>query len=141
MAKGHGKDAHFAMEDSAGVTLRNIGEFCDSVELDRDVDMADSTTIGLEDKTFISGLAGATISLGGKWDSLITTGPDAVLAPNVGNDISVGFEYGPIGNTLGMVKYSGECYVEKYQVSSPLEGVVKFSATLRVSGPPVRATF
>ena len=139
--KKHGKDSYFAIEDSGAAVLRAIGDHCDSIALDRDWDMADSTTMGLEDKTFISGLGGATIALGGKYDSLAVTGPDVVLAGLGGLEVSVGFEYGPEGNASGSVKYSGECFVSKYQVNSPLEGVVKFSATLQVTGVVTRGAF
>lgn len=141
MAKGHGKDSYFAVEDAAGVTLRPIGNFCDSIEMPREVDMADATTIGMEAKEFLPGLEGGTITLAGKWDDTATEGPDPVLAGLVGLDTSVGWSYGPRGNVTARVRYSGECFLERYQVSSPLEGVVKFAATLRINGAPVRDVF
>lgn len=141
MAKGHGKDSYFALEDVVGTTLRAIGNYCDSIEFERSVDMGDATTIGMEAKEFIPGLEGSTITLAGKWDDTATEGPDVVLSGNVGAETSVGWEYGPRGNVAGRVRYAGECFVERYQVSSPLEGVVKFSATLRIHGAPVRNTY
>lgn len=141
MAKVHGKDSHFALEDSAAATLRAIGNHCDTITLDRDVDMADTTTIGQESKTWLPGLDGAEITLGGKWDAVADVGPDPVLAGNVATKARVGFEYGPEGNAAGKVRYAGECYVSKYQVSTPLEGVVKFSATIKVDGAVARDVF
>jgi hypothetical protein len=139
--KVHGKKSYFAIEDSAAAVLRNIGVHCDSITLDRDLDMADSTTIGQEAKTFVPGLDGAEIQLGGKFDSLAVTGPDPVLAGDFAAKVQVGFEYGPEGNAAAAVKYSGECYVSKYQVSTPLEGVVKFSATITITGAVTRGVF
>lgn len=139
--KVHGKKSYFAIEDSGATTLRNIGVHCDSITLDRDVDMADTSTIGQEAKTFVPGLDGAEISLAGKWDSLATTGPDTVLAGDFAAKVQVGFEYGPEGNAAGAVKYSGESYVSKYQVSTPLEGIVKFSATVKITGAVTRGVF
>lgn len=139
--KVHGKKSYFAIEDSGATTLRAIGAHCDTITLDRDIDMADSTTIGLEAKTWLPGLDGAEISLAGKWDSLASTGPDVVLAGDFAAKVQVGFEYGPEGNAAAAVKYSGECFVSKYQVSSPLEGVVKFSATIKVTGAVARGVF
>lgn len=141
MGKTHGKDSYFALEDSAATTLRNIGVHCDNISLDRDLDMADSTTIGAESKTFLPGLDGAKIALAGKFDSLATTGPDTVLALNFAAKVKVGFEYGPEGNAAAAVKYSGECYVDKYQISSPLEGIVKFTASITVDGAVTRGVF
>lgn len=139
--KVHGKDSYFAIEDSGAATLRNIGVHCDSITLDRDVDMADSSTIGNESKTWIPGLDGAEISLAGKFDSIASTGPDVVLSGDFAAKVKVGFEYGPEGNGSGAVKYSGECFVSKYQVSTPLEGIVKFSATCKIDGAVTRGTF
>lgn len=141
MPKVHGKDSYFAIEDSAAAVLRNIGVHCDSITLDRDLDMADATTIGAESKVWLPGLDGAEISLAGKWDSIATTGPDVVLAGDIAAKVRVGFEYGPEGNAAASIKYSGECYVMKYQVSSPLEGIVKFSATVKVDGAVTRGVF
>lgn len=141
MAKTHGKDSYLAIEDSAAAVLRNIGVHCDSITLDRDLDMADTTTIGAESKTWLPGLDGAEMTLGGKWDSVAVTGPDVVLEGDFTTKARVGFEYGPEGNATGKVKYSGECYVSKYQVSTPLEGVVKFSATCKIDGAVARSLF
>ncbi len=123
MAKTHGKDSYFAIKDSANVTLRDVGSHCDSIGLDRDLDMADQTTIGAESKTWLPGLDGADIALGGKYDSLVVAGPDVVLSGNFAAKARVDFEYGPEGNASGKVKYSGGCCVSKYQISSPLEGI------------------
>ena len=141
MAKSHGKDSYFSIEDSAAATLRDVGQYCDSIDLNRDIDMAETTTIGLESKTYLPGLDGGEITLGGKWDSAATTGPDVVLAGDFAAKVRVGFEYGPAGNASGAVKYSGECYVNKYNVSTPLEGIVKFAATITIDGGVTRGTF
>lgn len=141
MGKTHGKDSYFALEDSAATTLRNIGVHCDLIDIDRDLDMAETTTMGSESKTFLPGLDGATLTLSGKFDSDAITGPDVVLAGNFAAKVKVGFEYGPEGNGAGAVKYSGECYVNKYKVSSPLEGIVKFNATITVDGAVARGVF
>lgn len=139
--KVHGKKSYFAIEDSGAAVLRAIGAHCDSITIDRDVDMADATTIGAESKIFLPGLDGAEITLSGKYDSLLVTGPDVVLAGDFAAKVQVSFEYGPEGNAVGNVKYSGECFVSKYQISTPLEGVVKFSATCKVTGAVVRGTY
>lgn len=138
--KKHGKDSAFAIEDTGSV-LRTISTWCDSIDLDRSTDMADATTIGSEDKEFLAGLSGGSLSLSGKWDSLVMTGPDVVLSALFAAKTLTQFEYGPEGGTAGSVKYSGDCYVEKYVVSSPLEGIVKFSATIRVTGAVTRGAY
>lgn len=141
MSKGHGKDSYLAVEDSAATTLRDLTTYLDNADFDRTVDMSDSTTMGSESKTFIPGLDGAGIELSGKFDDTAVSGPDVVLAGNVAAKVSVGFEFGPLGNAAGKPKYSGECFVERYRISAPLEGVVKFSATLRITGVVTRGAF
>jgi hypothetical protein len=140
MAKAHGSNSALSLAD-AGAVVRDLGIFCDSIELDRSKGVADSTTIGLDDMTYLAGLKGGSLSLGGKWDSLVTSGPDVLLSGLLGFDTATAFVYGPEGSTAGMVKYSGSCLIEKYQVSSPLEGVVKWSATLRVTGAVTRGAY
>lgn len=140
MGKIHGKDSFLALEDS-GAVFRTLSTWCDNIEMDMSVDMADSTTIGVESKEFLPGLDGASITLSGKWDSVVTVGPDVVLSGLKSAKLLTGFRYGPGGGTVGLVSYEGDCYVERYAVSSPLEGVVKFNATLRVSGGVTRGAF
>ncbi|MGI8425547.1 MAG: phage tail tube protein [Actinomycetota bacterium] len=141
MAKGHGKDQFLQVEDTGAAILRDLSPFLDNSDFDRQVDMSDSTTVGLEDKTSIPGLSGASIELGGKYDDTAVSGPDVVLGGVIASKVRVAFEYGPLGNTTGKPKYTGECYVERFRISAPLENVVKFTATLRVDGPPTRSTF
>lgn len=99
MAKGHGKDSYFALEDVVGATLRPIGDYCDSIEFERDCDLADATTIGMEAKEYLPGLEGATINLAGKWDDTAVSGADVVLSGNIGAETSVTWQYGPRGTS------------------------------------------
>ena len=138
--KVHGKDAYLGVEDT-GAVLRVIGNYCDSIELDRNVDMADATTIGKESKEFLPGLDGGAITLAGKWDNEADTGPDPVLAPFLASKALTSFDFGPGGNGTGKTRYTGDCYVERFAVSAPLEGIVKFNATLRINGTVVRAAY
>jgi hypothetical protein len=113
----------------------------DSVEFNQENDTHDNTTFGAEGHTFAGGLTNGTISLGGLWDKTASTGSHTVLQSLVGHEIPVGFEYGEEGNTVGMVKLSGECLLESYSQSSPVADLVKFQATLRISGSVTPGTF
>lgn len=138
--KAHGKTSFFSLAD-AGAVVRTIGIFCDSIDFDQDLDLADSTTIGDESKESMSGLDGASITLAGKWDDTLVTGPDVTIDGLLVAKTAAAFVYGPGGSSVGRKKYSGLAFVEKFRVSTPLEGIVKFSATLRVSGGVTRAVF
>jgi hypothetical protein len=131
----HGKDSYFSVDSD------NLTTYIDSADLNQSVDMAETSTMGVEAKTYISGLSDATISIAGKYDSTASTGPDAVLAGLVGGETAVAFEYGPEGNANGKVKYSGNCFLTSYNVSAPVGDVVSFTADFQCSGAITKGTF
>ena len=138
----HGKDAAFLLEDSAGTTLRNIGPYLTSVDFSMENDTHDTTTLGDEAHEYITGLTNATITLNGFWDKTATVGSATVLDTLFGLDaVTVGFEYGPEGNTSTNVKYSGECILQSLDYSSPVADLITFTATLQVSGAVTKGTF
>jgi hypothetical protein len=133
MAMYHGKGLVFKVDDSAS-TLQPLTAYVDSVDLDSSVEMGETTTAGVEDKTFVSGQAEHDLSISGKWDDTASTGPDAVLAGIIGKETTSTFEFGPSGSGAGKVKYSGECFLTGYKRSAPTGGVVTFTADFKVSG-------
>lgn len=141
MAAAHGKDSYFAVEDSAATTLRNITPYVKNVDFNRSNDANDVTTKGAEGYTYRPGLTGGEINLTGLWDDTASTGSYTVLSSLVGIETTVGFEWGPEGNTTGMVKYSGECVLSQYDESSPVDDMVAFTATLMISGDVTVGTF
>lgn len=141
MAFKHGKGCDFKIDDSAGI-LRDLSVFVNSVEgLPGDGEVSETTTFGAagDAKTFIRGLNGAEFSIEGLYDSTATTGPDAVLSGLRTAEASSTFEYFPAGNVTGEAKYTGECFLTSYPLSSPVADVVTFSADFTVSGQIVRS--
>lgn len=134
MAMSHGKDTYFSVEDSAGSTLRNLTTYLTDVTYSWSQDVAETTTKGQTPKSYVQGHTDATISISGRWDNTATTGPDVVLRGLIGDAGTVGFEFGPEGNTAADIKYSGECICTSYEVSSPLADVVGFTAEFQVTG-------
>ncbi len=130
----HGKDSVFKIEDSAGSTMRDITPYVKSVDFNRSNDANDTTTKGAEGHTYRPGLTDGEIRLTGLWDKTASVGSYTVLASLLGVEITVGFEYGPEGSTGGMVKLSGECVLTQYDESSPVDDMVAFSATCKISG-------
>lgn len=141
MPAAHGKDSYFSVEDSAASTLRNITPYVKTVDFNRSNDANDTTTKGAEGKTYRPGLTDGEIRLTGLWDDTASTGSYTVLSSLLGIETSVGFEWGPEGNTAGMVKYSGECVLTQYDESSPVDDLVAFTATLKISGDVTVGTF
>jgi hypothetical protein len=138
MAFRHGKNASFKLDNNAG-TLTDISTYLDEVSLPRSIETAETTTFGVASgaKTYVTGLNDSTISIGGKWDSVV----DALLAGIVGRDDTVSFEYGPEGTAATRIKYTGEAILTSFEVGSPVGDIVTFSADLQISGPVTRGTF
>jgi hypothetical protein len=133
MAFTHGKGAVFKI-DNAGGTLQILTTYIDSIEFDNSVDTAESTTMGAEAKTYLSGQSDATLSITGKFDGTATTGPHVILSGLVGLETTSSFEIGPEGTTAGKQKILGECFLTDYKASMPVGDVVSFSADFQVTG-------
>lgn len=137
----HGKNAYFALDGTAG-SLVVISDTLNEVSLPREIETAETTTFGLGDKTYITGLGDATISLSGMLDSTV----DAMIAGNIanlksGSVASLSFEYGPSGSAASSPKLSGEALITSYEVSSPVGDVITYSLELQVTGGVTAGTF
>lgn len=135
MAFVHGKDS------TVKVAGTDLTTFVTDVALDQSVDVAETSTMGAEAKSYISGLSDATISITGRYDSTVTTGPDAVISGVVGGDTTTTWEFGPEGNTTGKEKYSGAGFLTTYNISAPVGDVVGFTMEIQVSGAITKATY
>lgn len=134
----HGKNAVFKV-DNAGGTLTDISAYLTDVSLPRSIETAETTTFGVTggSKTYVTGLNDSTLSVSGKFDSVV----DAHLVGILGQDATVSFEYGPAGSTSTFIKFTGECIMTKYDLSSPVGDVVTFSADFQITGAVTRGTY
>ena len=135
MAFVHGKDSVFKLDNSGG-SLTDISAYVNSVDMPQTVDVAETTVLGKDNKTYIVGLKDATISLAGLWDSTA----DAIFGAVLGQSATLSFEYSPEGTTSGNVKYTGEAILTSYSKNSPVGDVVTYSADLQVSDAVTRGT-
>ena len=135
MAFVHGSDSVFKLDNSGG-SLTDISTYVNNVDFPETADVAETSTLGASNKTYIVGLKDATISLGGLFAATV----DAILGAVVGQSATLSFEYSPEGTGSGKVKYTGECILTSYTLSSPVGDVVGFSADLQVSGAVTRGT-
>jgi predicted secreted protein len=141
VANAHGKDSVFKIEDSAATTLRDITPYIKSVDFNQSQDANDTTTKGAEGKSYRPGLTDGEVRLTGLWDQTASTGSNTVLQSLVGIEVTVGFEWGPQGSTSGQVKKSGECVLTQYDESSPVDDMVAFTSTLKISGDVTLGTW
>ncbi len=135
MAFTHGKDSVFKLDNASG-SLTDISTYVNNVDFPETADIAETTVLGKDNKTYIVGLKDATISIGGLWDSTA----DAIFGAVLGQSATLSFEYSPEGTSSGKVKYTGETILTNYAISSPVGDVVAYSADLQVSDAVTRGT-
>lgn len=138
MAFVHGKGAVIKLDDSAG-TLRDLSAYAAEVSLPRSIETGETTTFAAsgDAKTYVTGLNDSTMSIKFMWDATL----DGYLAPAIGSDSTLSFEYGPAGSASGAIKFSGEGIITSYQTSSPVGDVVSLSVDLQITGPVTRGTW
>ena len=135
MAFVHGKSSVFKLDNASG-SLTDISAFVINVDFPETADVAETSVLGASNKTYIVGLKDATISLSGLFDATA----DAIFGAVVGQTATLSFEYSPEGTASGKIKYTGECILTNYAMSSPVGDVVAYSADLQVSGAVTRGT-
>lgn len=130
----HGKSTNFSLDDTGG-TSRDLSDVLVSVDFPEVVETGTVTAFGATYQSYIVGLRDATISVSGIWDSTV----DGYI---IGTEPATRtFIFGPAGSTSGYVKYTGECILTNYSVSSPVADVVTFSMDLQCTGGVTRTTF
>ena len=135
MAFVHGKSSVFKLDNASG-SLTDISAFVNNVDFPETADVAETSVLGASNKTYNVGLKDATISLSGLFDATA----DAIFGAVVGQTATLSFEYSPEGTASGKIKYTGECILTNYAMSSPVGDVVAYSADLQVSGAVTRGT-
>lgn len=126
MAFVHGKNTKVL------VNQYDLSGFLNNVDESWEVDTPETTVFGLDDRTFIAGLRGFTMSFGGFYAATSSAAIDAVVPADLGNSTAKLISYATSGFTVGNRVYSGQGYYTSYGVSSPVDGVV--AITLDVQG-------
>lgn len=139
MSFAAGKGGVFKLDNSGG-TLVDLSSYITNVDFPRDAALHETTTLGATSRTYVPGFKNATISLQGHWDGGASA-IDAHMSAILGQAATVSVEYGPEGSTAGMVKYTCEAVVIRYGTTTPVDGVVDFSAELQVSGAVTRGAW
>jgi len=132
----HGKSAHFSCSDAAAATLV-LSSGLDDIGFDRSLDTAEITTFGENDRTYLVGLRGATLSFSGHFNSTQAALLDAML----GHSTSSTCILGPGGNTSGYHKYSFSANLTQIAVGSPVGDKVSMSGSFQVTGAVTSGTY
>lgn len=139
MAATVAQDTYFAF-GSNGSTATEVdrSEYFDEISMPREMDEVDTTAFGNSgNRSFLPGLKEATFTASGNWDTTI----DAHLEGIFDNQDTVEFEYCPIANTSGNVKYTGSFFLTSYEAGSASVGEKsRFSITARITTAVTRTT-
>jgi hypothetical protein len=130
----HGKDAEVYIADS-GDTERNLTTYATSVGIPAEVETAEVSTLGDDDKVYVTGLRDRTISIEGKWDGTV----DGYLSGLLGGTPR-SWKVFPAGSAAGRPFYSGSAILTSFEVSADVGDAVGFSAEFQNSGGVTRGT-
>jgi predicted secreted protein len=132
----HGKNAQFEL---AGTNLSNT---LNEISLPREIETAETTAFGNQDKTYITGLSDATVSLSGMFDATTDAAISTIIANlKSGSIASASFTYGPSGSAGSSPKFTGQALVTSYEISSPVGDVVTYSLELQCTGAVSGSTY
>ena len=125
----HGKNAQLVL----GAT--NLSDVLNEISMPREIETAETTTFGGQDKTYITGLSDATVSLSGMFDATADAAINTLITNlKSGSIASASFRFGPAGSAAGKPKFEGDALITSYELSSPVGDVVTFSLELQVTG-------
>jgi hypothetical protein len=110
----------------------NMSPFLNEATTTQEIETAETTTFGEQDKTYIVGLSDGTISTSGLFDS--TAGAsDAVLSGIIAQEDNT-FTVLPEGATAGARSIIANGQLTSYEISSPVGDVVAISAEVQADG-------
>lgn len=113
------------------VNAVDISTYLDTVTFTQSGDVLDITTFGNTGHVKRGGLTDGSIAIGGVYDTT-TSGPNDVLKPLL--NTVVAFDWRPEGTGAGKPKRTGNVLVSEYVDSSPVADIVRWTATLEISG-------
>lgn len=132
VAARHGKGSQLAI-DSTGGSLVNFSSGLTEMSLSRELDTAEITSFGDNDKSYIPGLRGATVSFSGNFSSTHAEVLDGVLGRN--STATMSWEFSPDGSTaVGRHLLKGEGFLTSLEYSASVDDKVTLSGELIVSG-------
>jgi hypothetical protein len=135
MAASHGSKAVFKIGTAAAPTVvQNLSQYGNSVSATFSRDSSEVTTFAKGSKQYIPGLKDATVPFEGPFDTL----SDAIMWPLYDQGVIVNFEYYPAGEGVTNVKYTGQCFVTSYEVSSEVSDANGTSGEFQVTGDVLR---
>lgn len=130
-----GKSAHLE------VASNDVSPYVMSVTFEQDNDVLDITCYGATGHAFLASLTDGKVTIEGLWDKTATVGSHTVFQALVGDSNGDAFIWGPEGSASGSVKHSFTGILESYSESAPVADLVKFTASVKISGAVTTGTF
>lgn len=127
MAFVHGKNTRMLINEF------NLSAYLNNIDMARDADTPETTVYEVDDRTYIAGLRNATLSLSGFVD-LGSDASDEVLSDTLGVETARIVTLAQNGLAVGEVVYMFQTHSTSYSPSSPVDGVVSFSADVQSTG-------
>lgn len=134
-ASSHGSKAALSINSSV------IGPWTTTSELKRAADKSEVTAYGSVGHEYADdeGLKAHSFTCSGWYDKTATTGTEAVLGGQEGQNLPV--IYGPEGSTTGKPSHTFTAHLDDFTVTAPVAEIVKWSATFTVSGAITTGTY
>jgi hypothetical protein len=110
----------------------NMSPFLNEATTTQEIDTAETTPFGIQDKTYIVGLSDATISTSGLFDSTAGASNDVLTGIIAQEDNT--FTVLPEGAVKGRRSVLANGQLTSYEVSSPVGDVVAISAEVQADG-------
>lgn len=127
MAFVHGRNTYISIDSN------DISAYVKNSEFSQDKDTHDTTTYGVDNKTYISGLGDQTFSADGVYDDT-TSGPHDVIQPLLDAGAAVTLVYRPEGTGTGLPERSVSVIVSSYVETSPVDDVTTWSMECQCTG-------
>ena len=126
----HGKGANLKIANAAG-SMVNLSSGIDDMSIDRSLDTSEVSSFGDNDKSYIAGLRGATISFSGMFASTHAEILDGIF----GHTTNPGFEFSPDGSTAaGRHLLTGTGILTSLNYGAKVDDRVTLSGEFLVSG-------
>lgn len=134
-ASSHGSKAALSVATSA------IGPWTTNSELKEVADSSETTGYGSVGHEYADdeGLAAHTFTCSGWYDKTAVTGTEAVFRGQRGRNLAI--VYGPEGSAAGKPRHSFTGHLDDYTITVPFDGIVKWSASFKVSGDITTDTY
>lgn len=132
MSFRHGKGSDFKLDSTAG-SLVDFSNAVDDVSFNRSMDPAEVTAFGNDNRAYIKGLMGATISVSGHFDSTHAVVLDGVF--NDATSTSYSVEISLDGSTAaGRHLFTAETLMTSLEYTGSVDDKVGMSFELLVTG-------